>query len=107
MTNVGGATNTLEAQSRNMMNICTKYGFDILIISGSYGGHRTHDVRRRTTPRVWHKLPQLCELKKIHVTGHRMPLRAMSVFRTLLTTPKTYWTSMLWGKKEYLSIIKI
>ena len=23
-----------------MMNICTKYGFDILIISGSYGGHR-------------------------------------------------------------------
>ena len=28
------------AQSRNLMNICTKYGFDILIISGSYGGHR-------------------------------------------------------------------
>ena len=48
MTNVGGATNTYEAQSRNMMNICTKYGFDILIISGSYGGHRRHmtyDVR--------------------------------------------------------------
>ena len=48
MTNVGGATNTYEAQSRNMMNICTKYGFDILIISGSYGGHRQHmtyDVR--------------------------------------------------------------
>ena len=42
MTNVGGATNTKEAQSRNMMNICTKYGFDILIISGSYGGHRRH-----------------------------------------------------------------
>ena len=42
MTDVGGATNTLEAQSRNMMNICTKYGFDILIISGSYGGHRRH-----------------------------------------------------------------
>ena len=42
MTNVGGATNTYEAQSRNMMNICTKYGFDILIISGSYGGHRRH-----------------------------------------------------------------
>ena len=40
--NVGGALNTLEAQSRNMMNICTKYGFDILIISGSYGGHRRH-----------------------------------------------------------------
>ena len=40
MTNVGGATNTQEAQSRNMMNICTKYGFNILIISGSYGGHR-------------------------------------------------------------------
>ena len=42
MTNVGGATNTYEAQSRNMMNICTKQGFDILIISGSYGGHRRH-----------------------------------------------------------------
>ena len=41
------------------MNICTKYGFDILIISGSYGGHRQHttDDRRRTTPRVWQKLP--------------------------------------------------
>ena len=51
MTNVGGATNTLEAQSRNMMNICTKYGFDILIISGSYGGHRRHTTYdgRRTT----------------------------------------------------------
>ena len=44
MTNVGGATNT--AQSRNMMNICTKYGFDILIISGSYGGHNTDDTQR-------------------------------------------------------------
>ena len=40
MTDVGGATNTYEAQSRNMINICAKYGFDSLIISGSYGGHR-------------------------------------------------------------------
>ena len=40
MTDAGGATNTLEAQSRKMENICTKYGFDSLIISGSYGGHR-------------------------------------------------------------------
>ena len=51
MANVGGATNTWEAQSRNMMNICTKYGFDILIIPGNYGGHRwrnTYDVRRTT-----------------------------------------------------------
>ena len=41
------------------MNICTKYGFDILIISGSYGGHRRHTTYsgRRTMPRVWHKLP--------------------------------------------------
>ena len=41
------------------MNICTKYGFDILIISGSYGGHRRHTTYdgHRTTPRVWHKLP--------------------------------------------------
>ena len=37
MTNVGGSTNIKEAQSRNMINICTKYGFDILIISGSTG----------------------------------------------------------------------
>ena len=42
-----------------MINICTKYGFDSLIISGSYGGHRRHttDDVRRTTPGVWHKLP--------------------------------------------------
>ena len=51
------------------MNICTKYGFDILIISGSYGGHRRHTTYdgRRTTPRVWHKLPtgelKNCQLK--------------------------------------------
>ena len=66
MTDVGGATNASEAQSRNMINICTKYGFDSSIISGSYGGHRRHttdDSRRttndgrRTTPGVWHKLP--------------------------------------------------
>ena len=51
MTNVGGATNTQEAQSRNMMNNCIKYGFNNLIISGSYGGHRRHttDDGRRTT----------------------------------------------------------
>ena len=42
MTNVGVTTNTYEAQSMNMMNICTKYGIDILIISGRYGGHRQH-----------------------------------------------------------------
>ena len=42
ITNVGGATNTTEAQSRNMIKICTKYGFDSFIISGSYGGHRRH-----------------------------------------------------------------
>ena len=33
------------------MNICTKYGFDILIISGSYGGHRqgtSYNGRRMT-----------------------------------------------------------
>ena len=39
MTNVGGAINTKEAQSKNMINICTKYVFNSLIISGSYGGH--------------------------------------------------------------------
>ena len=57
MTNVGGATNTLEAQSRNMRNIYTKYGFDILIISSSYGGHRRHTTEygRQTNPGVCHK----------------------------------------------------
>ena len=41
MTDVGGATNAYEAQSRNMMDNCTTYGFDILIISGSYPTHST------------------------------------------------------------------
>ena len=41
MPKVGGASNT-EAQSRKMMNNCTKYGFDILIISSSYGRHGQH-----------------------------------------------------------------
>ena len=58
MTDEGGATNSWEAHSRNMTNICTKYGFDSLIISGSYGGHRRH-----TTPGVWHKF-QTGELEK-------------------------------------------
>ena len=51
MTVLGGATKTYEAQSRNMINICTKYGFDSLIISGSFGGHRRHttDDGRQTT----------------------------------------------------------
>ena len=59
ITNVGRATNTFEAQSRNMMNICTKYGFDSLIISGSYDGHRRHmtDEQQQTTPGLWLKLP--------------------------------------------------
>ena len=59
MTNVGGATNTYEAQFRNMMNNCTKYEFNNLIISGSYAGHKRHTVNngQRSTPLVWHKLP--------------------------------------------------
>ena len=41
-----------------MMNICTKYGFDILIISSSYGGHRRHmnyDVQQTTDDKfvIW------------------------------------------------------
>ena len=54
MTDIGYATNTYEAQSRNTINICIKYGFDSLIISGKYGGHRrrTTDDGRRTTPGV-------------------------------------------------------
>ena len=47
MAYVGGTTNTWEAQSWNMMNICAKYGFDIFIISGSNGGHRHHKTDDR------------------------------------------------------------
>ena len=36
MSDIEGATNTYEAQSKNMINICIKYGFDGLIISGGY-----------------------------------------------------------------------
>ena len=49
MANVGGVINTQEAQSRNMMNICPKYACDILIISGSCGGHRrnmTYEIQK-------------------------------------------------------------
>ena len=58
MTNVGDATKSQEAQSRNIMNICTKYESDILIFCGSYDGHRQHTTYdgRRTTPVVWHEL---------------------------------------------------
>ena len=48
MITVVGATNTYEAQSKNMMNICTKYGFDSLIISGNYSGHKRHNGRQTT-----------------------------------------------------------
>ena len=46
----------------NMINICTEYGFDILIISGSYGGHKRHTRcttynGRQATPGVWYKFP--------------------------------------------------
>ena len=42
-----------------MIKICTKYGFDILIISGSYSGHRQYiiDDGQWTTLGLWHKLP--------------------------------------------------
>ena len=51
LTNVGGMTNnTLEEQSRKMINICTKNGFDTLSISGSNGGHRRHTAK---SPVVW------------------------------------------------------
>ena len=55
MAYVGGSTCSQETQAWNMMNICTKYGFDILITSGSYSGHRRHT--RHTTPGVQNKLP--------------------------------------------------
>ena len=61
INDVGGATNTQEAQFRNMINICTKYGFNILIISGIVMVDT--DNGRRTTPWVWCELPTT-ELKK-------------------------------------------
>ena len=39
------------------MNICTKYGFDIFIISGSYGGHRRHTMYDGQRHGYVHKLP--------------------------------------------------
>ena len=43
----GGATNTfgstiLEHDEHLMNMMKCKYGFDILVFSGSYGGHRQH-----------------------------------------------------------------
>ena len=40
-----------------MMNICTKYDFDIFIISGSYGGHRRHVTYDGQRHGYMHKLP--------------------------------------------------
>ena len=40
-----------------MMNICTKYGFDIFIISGSYGGHRRHTMYDGQRHGYMQKLP--------------------------------------------------
>ena len=41
-----------------MINICTRYGFDILIISGGYGGHTMGDGREMTNNEV--DIRQLC-----------------------------------------------
>ena len=67
MTDVGGTTNTKETQSRNMINICTKYGFDILITSWSYWGHRQHTIDNGQRQGYGYQLPT-GELK-INVTG--------------------------------------
>ena len=42
MDNVGG-NQYLGGTIQNYDEHCTKYGSDILIISGSYGGHKTTD----------------------------------------------------------------
>ena len=78
-----------------MINICTKYGFDSLIISGSYGGHRRHttddgrrttDDGRRTTPGVWHKLPT-GELKNILglVSSDNYAIKFVFFFKSTVT----------------------
>ena len=58
-----GDANRIMAKSMKMMNICPKYGFDILIISGIVD--MTYNLRQ-TTPRVWHKVPT-DELKKLYI----------------------------------------
>ena len=60
MSDVGGTTNTYEAQSRNVINICNKYGFDIFLVVmvDTDDTRRTTDERQGTAPGVWHKLPK-------------------------------------------------
>ena len=40
MANVGAPPISRRHNPGTLVNLCTKYEFDILIISGSYGGHR-------------------------------------------------------------------
>ena len=64
-----------------MINICTKYGFDSLIISGSYGGHRRHttDDSRRTTDNA-------------RGMAYKLPTGELKIrFKCLLTGIHTGW----------------
>ena len=51
MINVGGRHQYQGGTIQDRKNDCTKYGFNNLIISGDYCGHRRHmmDNGRRTT----------------------------------------------------------
>ena len=74
-----------------MMNNCTKYGFNNLIISGSYGGHRRHtpDAGRRTTPWVWYKLPT-CEIKNSNNEYYFIKLISNTHSNTANKMPELY-----------------
>ena len=95
MANVGGTTNTYVAQSRNMMNICTKFEYNILMISGSYGGllrHTTDNARIMAF-----KLPT-GEVKIVYNTGFLRPFAAIQAIFTY-----KYFFSLLKVKKEVLT----
>ena len=92
-----------------MINICTKYGFDSLIISGSYGGHRRHttDDVRRTTPGVWHKLPT-GELTKKHqkVKVKNKTTEILSKETLLAKHSNIHYFCVKIGFVKYLAVLK-
>ena len=47
MTNVGDATKSQEAQSRNIMNICTKYDFFVVVMMDTDNTRHTTDDGQR------------------------------------------------------------
>ena len=73
MTNLGGATNTYKAQSRNIINTCTKYGFDTLFLVVKWT-QTTHAGRWMTDNRQ-------CQGYDLHV---RSPQVSQNIFSGLI-----------------------